>query len=161
MNRREMVILPGIALAASHGLAQSLPATANSSTVSGGLSHKAIAHYSRLKSFYKIPKSEARQAKYVRFLSTLLSLTPNQQTQAAVIFASASTSHAALKTSAKAARQSLGEAVKNNDSAGINKTSAAIGAFAAQRHSIGASANAAFFQILTGAQQVTLNQFRG
>jgi hypothetical protein len=159
MNRREMVILPGIALAASHGLAQSQQA-GNSSTASGGLSHKAVARYSRLKSFYTIPKSEAKQAKYVSFLTTLLSLSPNQQTQAAVIFANASTSHGAVKKSMKAARESLGEAVKNNDSAGINQTSVAIGGFAAQRHSIGASANAAFFQILNEAQQVKLNQFR-
>jgi|HubBroStandDraft_1064217.scaffolds.fasta_scaffold259767_1 Spy/CpxP family protein refolding chaperone len=160
MNRRQMVILPGIALAASQGFSQSQQTAATPATGSGGLSHKAVAHYSRLKSFYTIPKSEAKQVKYISFLTTLLSLTPNQQTAAANIFATASTSHATVKKSMKAARQSLGEAVKNNDSAGINQNSAAIGTLAGQRHSIGASANAAFFQILSGDQQAKFNQFR-
>jgi Spy/CpxP family protein refolding chaperone len=160
MNRRQMVILPGIALAASRGFSQSQQTAATPATSSGTLSHKAVARYSRLKSFYTIPKSEAKQAKYIRFMTTLLSLTPNQQTAAANIYATASTSHSTVKKGMKAARQSLGEAVKSNDSTGINQSSASIGTLAAQRHSIGASANAAFLQILTSDQQAKLSQFR-
>jgi Spy/CpxP family protein refolding chaperone len=156
-----MVILPGIALAAGRGFAQSQPATTSRAAGSGTLSHKTIAHYSRLKSFSTIPKSEAKQARYVTFLTTLLSLTPNQQTQAASIFATAaSASRDAVKKNMKAARQTLAEAVESNNSAVIGQASATIGSLTAQRHSIGASANASFYQMLTLDQQAKFNQFR-
>jgi Spy/CpxP family protein refolding chaperone len=160
MNRRQMVILPGIALAASRGFSQSPESATTTSTGSASVSHKAIARYSRLKAYYTIPHSAHKQAKYISFLTTLLSLTPNQQTEAASIFAAADTSHAEAKASMKAARQNLGTAVKTNDSGSISRTVAAIGKLAAQQHSVGANANAAFYQILTAAQQATLNQFR-
>jgi Spy/CpxP family protein refolding chaperone len=93
-------------------------------------------------------------------MTTLLSLTAAQQSETAKIFASASSSHAEVKKSVKGARQTLGEAVKNNDHDGINRVSNALGTLAAQHHSLGASAQAAFFQILTPDQQTKLNQFR-
>ncbi len=154
MNRRQMVVLPGIALAASRGFSQ----TATADSVS--LSHKAVARYGRHKASYTVPKSEAKQAKYIRFLTTLLSLTPNQQTEAASIFAKASATRAELKTTMKTARRTLGESVGNNDNGRIRQSSIAIGTLTAQRHSIGASANAAFFQLLTADQQAKLTQFR-
>ena len=154
MNRRQMVILPGVALAASRGFAQT------SETAAATVSHKALARYSRLKSFSKVPKSEAKQAKYIRSLTTLLSLTPNQQTEAASIFAKASAAVAELKTTRKTARRTLGESVSNNDNGRIRQTSIAIGTLTAQHHSIGAGANAAFFQLLTPDQQAKLTQFR-
>ena len=160
MNRRQMVILPGIALAASRGFSQSPQSATTASAGSPSVSHKAIARYSRLKAYYTIPHSAHKQAKYIGFLTTLLSLTPSQQTEAASIFAAADTSHSEAKVSMKAVRQSLGEAVRNNDSSGIARTTVAIGKLATQQHSVGANANAAFFQILTIAQQATLNQFR-
>jgi hypothetical protein len=160
MNRRQMVILPGVAaLAASRGFAQTEEKAVNRSS-SGTLSHKAVSHYSRPKGFYTIPKNDAKQAKYLSFLTTMLSLTSSQRSQAASIFSSASASDAILKKSLKTARQSLGESVRNIDAAAINKTSTAIGTLAGQRHTIGASANAAFFQLLTADQQAKLNQFR-
>lgn len=159
MNRRAMVILPGVALGASRAFSQTQKAV-NPSSGSGTLSHKAIMHYGRLKSFYSIPKSEAKQAKYIGFLTTLLTLTPSQQEEATKIFSSAIASHAEVKLTLKTARTNLGEAVKNNDAAGINKASIAIGTLAAQRHALGANAQAAFLQILTPAQQLKLNQFR-
>jgi Spy/CpxP family protein refolding chaperone len=158
MNRRAMVILPGIALAAGSRLAQAQePPTAGS----GKLSHKAMSKFTRLKSFSSIPKSAAKQAKYVNFFTALLSLTSNQKTQAATIFASAAASHAAVKQNVKAARQALSEAVKANDGAGIVKESAAIGTLKGQYHVIGANAHATFFQILTSEQQARFSQFRG
>jgi hypothetical protein len=157
MNRRTMVILPGIAaLAAGRGIAQAQEAA----PISGKLSHKAIGSLTRLKSFSKIPKSAVKQTKYISFVATLLSLTSNQRTQAESIFASAAASEAALKQNMKAARASLAEAVKNNNSAAISKASVEIGALTAQRHTIGANAHSTFFQILTEAQQVKFNQFR-
>jgi Spy/CpxP family protein refolding chaperone len=161
MNRRQMVILPGVAaLAATRGFGQTQqPATATA-VRSGATSHKALAHYSRLKSFSSIPKTEAKQAKYISFLSTHLSLMANQQAQVASIFAAASASDAELKQSMKTTRRNLGESVMNNDSAGISRLSAAIGTLVAQRHVNGANANAAFFQLLTADQQAKLGQLR-
>jgi Spy/CpxP family protein refolding chaperone len=152
-----MVILPGIALAASHGIAQAQQAAASSS---GGLTPKPIVRYSRLKGFYTFPKSTAKQAKYVSFLTTLLSLTPDQQTKAANIFAAAGTAHAAVKANIRTAREDLGKSVTSNSSTGIVQASTLIGKYATERHIIGATANAAFYQTLTSAQQATLSQFR-
>ena len=154
MNRRQMVILPGVALAASRGFSQ----TATTDSVS--LSHKAVARYGRRKASYTVPKSEAKQAKYIRFLTTLLSLTPGQQAEAATIFATASAAVAEVKKNRKSARQTLGQSVSNNDNSRIRQTSIAIGTLTAQHHSIGAGANAAFFQLLTPDQQAKLTQFR-
>jgi Spy/CpxP family protein refolding chaperone len=159
MNRRQMVVLPGIALAAGRGFSQT-QRTISPSVYSGTLSRKAEAHFSRLKSFSSVPNSPAKQAKYIGFLSTLLSLTPNQQTQVATIFSAAAASHAPVKKSMKTERESLAEAVKAFDTAGINQTSATIGTLAGQRHQIGANAYAAFFQTLTSDQQARLNDLR-
>lgn len=159
MNRRQMVILPGVALAASRGFSQTQQPAATSSG-SGSLSRKAIARYSRSKTAYTVPRSAAKQAKYISFLTTLLTLSPGQQTEAAGIFSAAATSDAELKKTIKAHRQSLGAAVSGNDSASIARTSAAIGRVAASRHSIGAKANAAFLQILTADQQAKYSQFK-
>jgi Spy/CpxP family protein refolding chaperone len=157
MNRRQMVVLPGIALAASRGFSQTSQAAATSS-VSGTVSHKALSHYTRLKSLSTIPKSAGKQAKYISFLAAHLSLSTGQQAEAADIFAAASTSVAQLKTTIKTTRKSLGESVKNNDSVGIDKTSLTIGKLVQQRHSISAKANAAFYQTLTADQQAKFSQ---
>jgi Spy/CpxP family protein refolding chaperone len=155
-----MVILPGVALAASRGFSQTPQSALAASSGSGTPSHKAIVRYSRRKSSYKVPKNAAKQAKYIAFLTTLLSLSPEQQDQAASIFATASAAVAEVKKNKKASRQALGESVSNNDGNRIRQTSVAIGALTAQHHSIGASANAAFFQLLTSDQQAKLTQFR-
>jgi hypothetical protein len=157
MNRRQMVVLPGIAFAATRGFSQTSDAVSASprSTV---ISRKALSHYSSLKSFFTIPKSAAKQTKYINFLTTYLSLLPNQKSQTESIFSTASASKAELKKNIKAARQSLSQAVKNNNLAGIGNASVAIGTLVAQRHSIGANANAAFFQLLTSDQQARLSQ---
>src|SRR5580658_2803306 len=103
MNRRQMVILPGVALAASRGFAQTQQGAANAATGSGSLSHKAAAKYTRLKAFSTIPKSEAKQAKYINFLTNLLSLTSSQQAQATSIFSAGRASRGTVKTSIKGA----------------------------------------------------------
>ena len=158
MNRRQMVMLPGLAaLATSRGFSQTPQATGDPSTAPATLSHKVIAHYSRLKSFYKVPKSVAKQTKYINFFTTLLSLSPSQQTELAGLFATASAAQAKVKASMKSARMRLSKAVTNNDGAGINRTTVAMGTLSAQRHTIGAGANAAFYQMLTPNQQATLN----
>ncbi len=157
-SKLQMVVLPGIAFAASCGFSQTPDAVPTSSR-SAATSHRVLAHYSRLKSFSKIPKTAAKQTKYISFLTAHLSLLANQQSEAAKIFAAARhLRRRNCKTSMKAARKSLGQSVMNNDTAGISKAAAAIGALVAQRHTIGANANAAFFQLLTEDQQAELRQ---
>lgn len=94
----------------------------------------------------------------VKFLTTLLTLNTSQQQQATTIFTNAATSEFALQSQVRTARQSLNTAVKNNDAASIDQMASALGALSAQRTSIQAKANAAFYQILTPDQQNKLNQ---
>jgi Spy/CpxP family protein refolding chaperone len=157
-----MVFLPGAALVASEAFAQS-QADAVVSRTSGISAHKALkaaSKYGTAKYAYKIPKSAAKQAKYVNFLTTFLSLTPNQQTQVNSIFSAALASKVALKTQIRTAHETLSNAVKTNNSAAIAQATAAIGTLGAQRHTIGAQANASFYQILTAAQQASLSAFQ-
>jgi Spy/CpxP family protein refolding chaperone len=159
MNRRQMVILPGLALAASRGFSQTQEAASSHSSASAGLSHKAVARYSRPKFFSDVPKSPAKQARYIKFLTTLLSLSDAQKTQTAEIFAAAGTAKAEAKSNKKTSLRALGEHVRSNDTDGIAKASQTLGTLAGERHSIAANAQAAFFQILTAEQQVRLAQF--
>jgi Spy/CpxP family protein refolding chaperone len=121
---------------------------------------KLSAKYGRAKYAYKVPKTAAKQAKYISFLSTLLSLTPTQQQQSANIFTAGSSAKVALRAQVRAAHDSLSEAVKTNNETNINQASAAVGALGAQKRAIGAQANASFYQLLTPAQQATLAQFQ-
>jgi len=159
MNRRQMVILPGVALAATRGFAQAQQPAAVSAT-STGLSHKAMARYSRPKYAYKVPHGARKQAKYISFLTTLLSLSPGQQAETVGIFASASTAAGELKATAKTQKRTLGASTGANNALGMSRAALAIGKMAEQRHAIDAKASAAFFQILTADQQETLTKFR-
>jgi len=94
---------------------------------------------------------------HVQFLTKLLSLTSAQQTQATTIFTTAATAAEPLHTQMKAARQSLAAAIKADDTATINTVAATIGGLVAQMTSIEATAQAAFYQILTTSQQSTLD----
>jgi Spy/CpxP family protein refolding chaperone len=159
MNRRQMVILPAVALAATRGFAQAQQPAATPAG-SGTLSHKAMARYGRPKYAYKVPHGARKQAKYISFLTELLSLSPGQRAETVSIFAAAGTAGSELKPSAKANKKSLGASTGANDAARISKASLEIGKLAAQRHTIDAKASAAFFQILTPDQQETLTKFR-
>jgi hypothetical protein len=119
-----------------------------------------MARYGHLKYEYKLPHSAPKQAKYISFLSALLSLSPGQQAETADIFAAAGTAAVQLKATAKTHKKSLGTSAAANDTGGISQASLAIGKVASQRHSIDAKANAAFFQILTADQQQALTKFR-
>jgi Spy/CpxP family protein refolding chaperone len=157
MNRRNMVLLPGVALAAT-AIAQAQNSTPSATR---GPSHKAISNYSGAKSYYYLPRSAAKQTKFITFLTAYLSLTTTQNAQAAAIFANASASAATVHSSIKTAKEALAVAVKYNDGASITQVTASIGSLIAQRHSLGASANAALYQVLTAQQQTMLNTFRG
>jgi hypothetical protein len=160
MDRRHMVILPGVALAASRAAAQTAQ-TVTSSTPTKHPSFRKLLKYSPSKSLYRIPKTEAKKEAYVNFLTTLLDLNTAQAQQASTIFTNALAAHIVAKTNLLSAREDLGAAVRNNDGAGIAQASNAIGALAAQRHSLGANANAAFQQLLTPDQLAKLTRLHG
>jgi len=124
------------------------------------VSHKVLLKYDRPKAIFKVPKNDAKTAKYLNSLNTLLGLNSAQQQQATAIFAAAVTARTAIRGDMKAARLSLTAAIKSNDSAGIGQLSTALGNLTAQMTAAGASANAAFYQLLTADQQSQLTQFK-
>ena len=96
----------------------------------------------------------------VNLLATVLSLTPNQQTQASAIFTNAAAASMVVRNNLQTARQGLADAVKNNDTATIDQAAATIGNLTAQLTSTDAKAEAAFYQTLTQDQQTKLNQLK-
>jgi len=163
MRRRLLLALPGVgALVASRAFGGETQETAaRGDGAAPRVSRKALTKHSGLKAAFKVPKSAAKQAKYLNSLTALLSLTPAQQEQAATVFAKAASARVAAHVDLQAAHQTLADAVKNNDTAAIARVSKALGAFTSQRISNGALANAAFFQLLTPDQQTKLSQFQG
>jgi hypothetical protein len=164
MTRRLWVERLSVAIPAAFALATRRVFAHNNTTAALGngsarnVSKRALIKYSRLKAAYKVPRNPAKQAKHLATLSALLALTPDQQQQAAAVFSSAGSTRASLHRSLKTARQSLSQAIKNNDPAGIAQASALIANLKAQQVSNGATANAAFFVILTDDQRALLSQ---
>jgi len=94
----------------------------------------------------------------VSHLTTLLGLSAAQQQQATSIFTNAASAQASVHTSMTAAHESLKTAVQSNDTAAIEQAANNIGNLTAQTTANQAKAEAAFYQILTPAQQAKLNQ---
>jgi len=155
MNRREMVLLSATAVAARKGLAQT---SQTSSNPTARAASKALLKLTKSKASFKIPKTDAKTSKYVRTLTAALSLTTDQQGQAASIFSAAQGTRTTLRTSKKTALQNLVAAVKANDQAAIGQLAVTIGTLKAQMVSTGANAHAAFYRILTLNQQALLNR---
>ena len=86
-------------------------------------------------------------------LSTLLSLTDDQKTQATTIFTNANTAEQSVLSSLQTAHQSLSDAVKTNNTASIDQVAANIGNLTGQIAAINAKADATFYQILTPDQK--------
>jgi len=161
MNRRSLVALPGIAaLAASRVFAQTQE-TGSSDGIASHISTKSLLKHSGAKAAYKVPKSAARQTRYLNSLAALLSLSSAQQLQAAAIFTNASNTRASIKSSLKAARRALKGAVRSYDASGVARASNALGVLTGQHIASGAAANAAVFQLLTPDQQTKLSQYQG
>lgn len=97
----------------------------------------------------------------IQRLTTLLDLTADQVTQATTIFTNAATNSQTILSNLRTARQSLRTAIQNNDSNGINQQSSTIGNLTGQLTATAASAQAAFYHILTPDQQTKLNNLRG
>src|SRR6185369_2830755 len=89
----------------------------------------------------------------VGFLTKELTLTATQQQQATTIFTNAATANTGVRDSLKTAHQSLTDAVKSNNSAGIDQAASTIGSLTAQMTAADSKAEAAFYQILTPDQQ--------
>ena len=159
MNRRQVIMLSGAAAAAAgHAVAKSTGLSATA--VSPRASYKALLRLSRPKSSHKIPKNDARKAKYIRSLSAALTLSPGQEQQADAIYSNALTARATLHASLKTARHNLHNAVKRMDSSLIDQLSSMVGNIRAQKVAAGANANAAFYRILTPDQQSKLIKFQ-
>jgi hypothetical protein len=161
MNRRSLVALPGIAAFAASRVFAQTQETGSSDGIVSHVSTKSLVKHSGAKAAYKVPKSAAKQTRYLNSLSALLSLTTGQQLQAAAIFTSAAGTRASVKSSLKAARKALKDAVRNNDTGGIAQASNALGVLTGQHIASGAAANAAIFQLLTPDQRTKLSQYQG
>jgi hypothetical protein len=120
-----MMFIPGAAaaVAATHGFAQ----TTGSSAVSQNPSSKRVLRYGRAKASYHIPRSEAKSAKYVGFLTAFLGLTPDQQQQAASIFTAAVQARQALRSNMKTARQNFVGAIRNKDRGAAGQLTGGLG----------------------------------
>ncbi len=89
----------------------------------------------------------------VAHLTTLLSLTDAQKTQATSLFTDAFTSSQTLHTSLRTARESLAAAVKANTPATIDQLATTIGTLTGQLTAIESKADAAFYNLLTVEQR--------
>ena len=104
------------------------------------------------------PPSPAQMvANKVARLTTLLTLTSAQQTQATTIFTTEETSTSGLWGSMKSAHTALKTAIEANDVATIGTVSTQIGGLEAQQVQAHAIADAAFYALLTGDQQTKFN----
>jgi Spy/CpxP family protein refolding chaperone len=90
-------------------------------------------------------------------LTTLLDLTPAQQTSLTTLLTTHATNNQSLFSSMRTARQALSTAEKNNDSAGIQSASTQIGNLTAQMTANRATLNAGMAQILTADQMTKYN----
>jgi hypothetical protein len=93
-------------------------------------------------------------------LTVLLSLTTPQQNQATAILTTEQTALAALTAPRDAARTALEAAIKANNSTAIATQAAALGDLEKQRVTADATADAAFYALLTAAQRTTFDNIR-
>jgi hypothetical protein len=100
-------------------------------------------------------------ANQVTRLTSLLTLTSAQQTQATNIFTTVITAVTPLQTTLQTDRTSLQAAVQSNTTATIDTLSSSIGTLTGQIVDIQSKGDAAFYAILTTAQQTTLNSSGG
>jgi Spy/CpxP family protein refolding chaperone len=100
------------------------------------------------------PTSSPAMAEWrVNHLTSVLSLTAAQQTQAKTIFGNEATSNSNLRASMEASHKALEAAVEANDTATIATQAAQIGTLTAQETQARATADAAFYSILNADQQ--------
>ena len=101
---------------------------------------------------------------HLETMTTLLSLSTAQHTQATTIYTNAQAAAKTVHESMRTAHTSLNAAVKKNDVAAIETLAQQIGSYQAQLVSIQSKAEAAFYATLTPDQQSkydTLQSTRG
>jgi Spy/CpxP family protein refolding chaperone len=103
------------------------------------------------------PDPATMVAHQVERLTRLLTLTTVQASQATTIFTNALTATTALQTTLSTDRTSLQAAVKANATSTIDTLSTSIGTLNGQILAIQSKADAAFYAILTTAQQAILD----
>jgi hypothetical protein len=96
-------------------------------------------------------------AHQVGFLTTLLTLTTGQATQATTIFTTALNSITPFDTQIATAQTAISAAVKTNTTATITTQAATIGTLQGQTVAIQANADAAFYQLLTADEKTKLD----
>ena len=105
-----------------------------------------------------IPDAATVVQRQVAFLTTLLTLTTGQVTQATTIFTAAINAITPLQTNIGTARTSLAAAIKSNATATIDQLSINIGTLTGQITAIDSKADAAFYALLTADQKAKLDQ---
>jgi Spy/CpxP family protein refolding chaperone len=96
----------------------------------------------------------------VKFLTTLLTLNTSQQAQAVTIFTNSITLNLTVGASLKTARRNLRTAVETNEVGSLSGIATTIGTLEGQETLNNAQADAAFYQILTPAQQTQFSQYQ-
>lgn len=89
----------------------------------------------------------------VGFLADSLALTDDQKARATTILTDATAASQSIRASEHANRQSIGDAVKQNNVAAIDQLSVIAGTLAGQLTAIDSKANAAIYALLTPDQQ--------
>ena len=107
------------------------------------------------------PDATTMVAHQVDRLTSLLTLTAAQQTQATTLFTNAAAANAALRTNMQTARTSLKTAVQANDTASIDNLTAQIGSISGQELNISSKADAGFYALLTADQKTKYAALRG
>jgi Spy/CpxP family protein refolding chaperone len=107
------------------------------------------------------PSPEQQVANRVARLTALLTLTPAQQTQATTIFTNEQSGLASISANMKTARTTLQADVEANNTAGIAAQASQIGNLTTQEVEATATANAAFYAILTPDQQTKYKTLGG
>ncbi len=100
-------------------------------------------------------------ARRVQFLTTLLSLTTSQASQATTIFTNEAAAVTAIQTNLDTARTSLKAAIQSNNAAQIDQLSSQIGTYEGQILAADSKAEAAFYASLTADQQTKYNAIGG
>lgn len=104
------------------------------------------------------PPDPAKMAQHhIDFLTKQLSLTAQQQQQAATIFSGVANNAKTTHEQMRAAHESLKTAIQKNDTAGIEQAANTLGALTTQMTVAHAKAQAAFYQTLTPEQQTKMN----
>jgi Spy/CpxP family protein refolding chaperone len=94
----------------------------------------------------------------LNYMTTVLSLTPAQQTQVKAVLTAAAASKSNSHGSMKTAHDTLKTAVRANDAASMEQATNTIGTLMAQEMLAHAKTEAAIYQLLTPEQQTKMTQ---